>query len=85
MVTVLEDCTTEQQRSVVRFFFFGGKRDSNAKDIHTEMFLVYSGKFLLCKAEVAETIVKRHLCCGFHRTGKAMGQVYNVGGGYVKK
>jgi hypothetical protein len=27
-------------------------------------------------AEVAETTVKRHLCCGFRRTGKAMGQVY---------
>jgi hypothetical protein len=25
---------------------------------------------------VAETAVKRHLCCGFRRTGKAMGQVY---------
>jgi hypothetical protein len=27
-------------------------------------------------AEMAETIVKRLLCCGFRRTGKAMGQVY---------
>jgi hypothetical protein len=27
-------------------------------------------------AEVAETTVKRLLCCGFRRTGKAMGQVY---------
>jgi hypothetical protein len=27
-------------------------------------------------AEVAETTVKRLLCCGFGRTGKAMGQVY---------
>jgi hypothetical protein len=26
-------------------------------------------------AEVAETTVKRLLCCGFRRTGKAMGQV----------
>jgi hypothetical protein len=26
--------------------------------------------------EVAETTVKRLLCCGFQRTGKAMGQVY---------
>jgi hypothetical protein len=26
--------------------------------------------------EVAETTVKRLLCCGFRRTGKAMGQVY---------
>jgi hypothetical protein len=27
-------------------------------------------------AEVAETTVKRLLCCGFRLTGKAMGQVY---------
>jgi hypothetical protein len=27
-------------------------------------------------AEVAETTVKRLLCCGFRRTGKAMGHVY---------
>jgi hypothetical protein len=27
-------------------------------------------------AEVAETTVTRLLCCGFRRTGKAMGQVY---------
>jgi hypothetical protein len=27
-------------------------------------------------AEVAETTVKRLLCCGFRRSGKAMGQVY---------
>jgi hypothetical protein len=26
-------------------------------------------------AEVAETTVKRLLCCGFRRTGKAMGRV----------
>jgi hypothetical protein len=27
-------------------------------------------------AEVAETTVKWHLCCGFRRNGKAMGQMY---------
>jgi hypothetical protein len=27
-------------------------------------------------AEVAETTVKRLLCCGFRRSGKAMGQLY---------
>jgi hypothetical protein len=27
-------------------------------------------------AELTETRVKRLLCCGFRRTGKAMGQVY---------
>jgi hypothetical protein len=36
-------------------------------------------------AEVAETTAKRLLCCGFQCIGKAMGQVYNVGGGYVEK
>jgi hypothetical protein len=25
---------------------------------------------------MAETTIKRFLCCGFRRTGKAMGQVY---------
>jgi hypothetical protein len=33
----------------------------------------------------AETAVKSLLCCGFRRTGKAMGQVTSVGGGYVEK
>jgi hypothetical protein len=33
----------------------------NAKDIHKE---------------VAETTVKRLLCCGFRRTAKAIGQIY---------
>jgi hypothetical protein len=28
-------------------------------------------------AEVAETTIKRLLCCGFRRTGKAMGQMYH--------
>jgi hypothetical protein len=27
-------------------------------------------------AEMAEATIKRLLCCGFRRTGKAMGQVY---------
>jgi hypothetical protein len=35
-------------------------------------------------AEVAETTVRRLLCCGFRGTGKAMGQCVNVGGGYVE-
>jgi hypothetical protein len=71
----------------------------NEKDIHTEIFPVYGGECLSCKAlhnwvkkfsqgrskvaddarpleEGAETTVKRLPCCGFRRTGKAMGQVY---------
>jgi hypothetical protein len=33
-------------------------------------------KSLNGSAEVAETTVRRLLCCGFRRTGMAMGQVY---------
>jgi hypothetical protein len=44
--TVLEECTTEEQRYVLRFC---GKR-LNAKDIHKEPFPVYGGKCLSRKA-----------------------------------
>jgi hypothetical protein len=47
MTTVLEEYTTEEQHSVVRFLCPEGH---NAKDIHKEMFLVYCGKCLSCKA-----------------------------------
>jgi hypothetical protein len=40
---VLEVCTTEEQRSVVRFLW---ARELNVKDIHKEMFPVYDGKSL---------------------------------------
>jgi hypothetical protein len=43
MVTVLEECTTEEQRSVVLLLWAKGL---NAKDIHKEMFPVYSRKCL---------------------------------------
>jgi hypothetical protein len=89
MATELEEYTTEEQRSLVRFFFVGKRL--NAKDIRKEMFPVYGVKCLLRKevrnwvnkfsqgrsevaddarpsAEVAETIDKRLLCCGFRRT-----------------
>jgi hypothetical protein len=82
MVTVLE-YTTEEQSSVIPFFWAEGL---NAMDIHKDMFPVYVGKCLSRKAvhnwvadvsngsaEVTETTVKRLLCCGFRRTGKAMG------------
>jgi hypothetical protein len=95
MATVLEECTTREQRSVVRFLWIKGV---NAKNIHSEIFLIYGGKCLSRKAvhkwvekfsqgrskvaddirpgaEVAETTVKRLLCCGFRRIGKGMGQV----------
>jgi hypothetical protein len=41
METVLEECNTEDQRSVVRFLWAKGL---NAKDIHKEMFPVYGEK-----------------------------------------
>jgi hypothetical protein len=40
MATVLEECTTEEQRSVVLFFFWA--KGLSAKDIHKEMFTVGS-------------------------------------------
>jgi hypothetical protein len=43
MTTVLEEGTTEEQRSVVRFLWAKGL---NAKDIHKETFPVYGGKCL---------------------------------------
>jgi hypothetical protein len=45
MVTVLEECPTEEQRSVVRFLWAKGL---NSKDIHKEMFPAYGGKCLSC-------------------------------------
>jgi hypothetical protein len=47
MATALEECTTEEQRSVVVFLWAKGL---NAKDIHKEMFPVYGGKCLSRKA-----------------------------------
>jgi hypothetical protein len=41
MATVLEECTTHEQRSVVRFVWAKGL---NAKDSHKGMFPVYDGK-----------------------------------------
>jgi hypothetical protein len=47
MGTVLEECTTEEQRCVVLFLWAKGLK---AKDIHKEMFPVYGGKCLSRKA-----------------------------------
>jgi hypothetical protein len=45
MATVFEECITEKQRSVVRFFGEGrGIKGLNANDIHKEMIPVYGGK-----------------------------------------
>jgi hypothetical protein len=47
IATLLKECTTEKQRSVVRFL---GAKGLNAKDIHKEMCPVYGAKCLLRKA-----------------------------------
>jgi hypothetical protein len=47
MATVLEEYTIKDQRPVVRFL---EAKELNAKDIHKEMFPVYGGKCLSCKA-----------------------------------
>jgi hypothetical protein len=46
MVTMLEDFTTEEQHSLVRFLWAKGL---SAKDINKRMFPVYGVKCLLCK------------------------------------
>jgi hypothetical protein len=43
MTTVLEECNTEEQLSVVRFVW---AKELNGKDVHKEMFLDYGGKCL---------------------------------------
>jgi hypothetical protein len=47
MATMLEECTTEEQRAVVHSLWAKGLP---AKDIHKEMFYVYSEKCLSHKA-----------------------------------
>jgi hypothetical protein len=93
MAPVLEECTTEDQHWIVRFY---GQKLLYAKDIHREMFYDYSGKCLSRNtvprlwqtfqwwrrswnggAEVAETTLERLIRCGFWRTRKAIGLVYH--------
>jgi hypothetical protein len=62
------------------FPVYGGKCVSR-KAVHSwvEKFsqgLSKVADYTLPSAEMDETTVKRLLCCGFRRTGKAMGQVY---------
>jgi hypothetical protein len=54
MATVLEECTTEEQRSVVRFFV--------GKKLNADIFHVCGGKCLSCKDFYAagfDALVKR--------------------------
>jgi hypothetical protein len=48
MATVLEVCTTDEQPAFVRYLLWA--KGPNSKDIHKEMFPVYGGKCLSCKA-----------------------------------
>jgi hypothetical protein len=76
------------QSNVLLCVFLWAK-ELNTKDIRTEIFPVYGWKCLWRKAvhSWVENVslmtkglkrrwVKRLLCCGFRRTGKATGQVY---------
>jgi hypothetical protein len=47
MATMLQECNTEEQYSVVCFLWAKGL---NAKDVHKEDFSVYGGKCLSRKA-----------------------------------
>jgi hypothetical protein len=77
MVTVLEDFTTEELRSDVRFC---GQKDTMQRIFIKECFLFTVGSVCRVKRFAAgsktETTVKRLLCCGFRRTSKTMGHVY---------
>jgi hypothetical protein len=44
MVTVLEECSTEEQSSIVRF---SGAKGLDVQHTHKEMFPVYGGKCLV--------------------------------------
>jgi hypothetical protein len=91
MATVLEECTKEEQLlfCVVflwtkgltaneihkkMFLVYGGKCLSR-KAAQNWVNVSLMTKRLKRRCEMAETTVKRLLCCGFRRTGKAMGQV----------
>jgi hypothetical protein len=62
------------------FPVYGGKCLSR-KAVHNSVEKISQGRSKVVNdarlsAEVAETTVKRLLCCGFRRTGKAIGQAY---------
>jgi hypothetical protein len=101
MATVLEEYNTEEQRSVVRFcgqndsmqrifikkcFLF-----TVGTVYHVKRFTAGLQTFLWWQwgwnggVRVAETTVKRLLCCGFWRSGKAMGQMYECWWGICRE
>jgi hypothetical protein len=93
MVTVLEEDTTEEQRSIVLFLWSKGL---NAKDIHRETFPAYGGKHLSRKAvhnwvdEEVETKVRKWLkqqskdfyVAGFDAQVRRWDKCISVGGEY---
>jgi hypothetical protein len=58
MVTMPEEYTTEEQRSVVRFLWAEGL---NAKNISEEMFPLYGGKCLSCKVDPFSFTIKENV------------------------
>jgi hypothetical protein len=92
MTTVLEEYSTERQCSLVCFLSakghnskvihkemfpgYGGKYLSHKAVQNWVANVSVMTKRLKRRCRVVETTVKRLLCCGFRRTGKAMGQVY---------
>jgi hypothetical protein len=96
MATMLEQCTTEEGNSVVRFLWAKGL---NAKDIHKEMFPVYGGKCMSHKvvhnwvANASLTEVRKWLrqqskdfyAADFDALVKQWVKCINVGGRYLKK
>jgi hypothetical protein len=98
MATVLEQCATDEQRSVVRFLW---QNDSMQRIFIKKCFLFTVGSVVhnwvekrgKCFAddEEVETDLrkwlrqqsKRLLCCGFRRTGKSIGKYINVGGFFL--
>jgi hypothetical protein len=97
MATMLEDCTTEDQRYVVRYFWAKGL---STKDIHKEMFPIIGGKHLSLK-EVHNLLEKRgkfllmtkrskqqskYFCdARFDPLVKRWDKYISVGGGYVEE
>jgi hypothetical protein len=82
MATVLEQCNTEEQSSVVRFLW--------AKDIHKELFPVYGGKCLSREAvhNWADKFTQgrsKVAGAGFDARVRRWDECMNVGGGYVEK
>jgi hypothetical protein len=70
--------TTEEQCSVVRFFFFWAKGKCLSRKAVQPCWQTFRwrGSGSTGGAKVAQKKVKRLLCCGFRRTGEATGQVY---------